>query len=303
MENVKTAIVLINYNSLQDTIECLKSIQESDGDLPLVIVVDNGSNNQQEIKKELSFYSSLKVILNQTNIGFGRANNIGIDWIFNNVKADYIFILNNDTLIDNKSIKVLEKACLESSSNIALVTPKILINDNRDEIWYEGATINFNRVTPSRTFDNVKSLTEFASGCSMFFKYDYLKELGGFDSYFFMYDEDVELSLRTTKKGFKILYVPEAIIYHKCQGSQTKEKDIPSNQLHPNHPSLLFYLKNTIVNRKYIIKLHLNGSKKAKAYFFHTSYWLMKSVQFFLYGKRKAGLTVLKYLFLKTSNT
>jgi GT2 family glycosyltransferase len=286
----------VNFNSLEDTIECLQSILECDGDLPYVVVVDNGSNNQKEIESKLSFYPKLKVILNPINIGFGRANNLGIDWLFNNLKSEYVFILNNDTLVGKESLNILIDACLDSSNEVALVAPKILVKDNVNEVWYEGAIINFDRVTPSRTFNNVKSFTEFASGCCMFFKYESLKELGGFDPYFFMYDEDVELSLRLRKLGWKILYVPDAVVYHKCQGSQTKDKNIPSNQLHPNHPSLNFYLKNTILNRKYIIEKHLRGVLKLRSKLNHTFYWLLKSIQYVLYGKLKSSALVVKYL-------
>jgi GT2 family glycosyltransferase len=297
MVYTKTCIILVNYNSIEDTIECVKSISLVIGDLPHVVVVDNASNNQKDIKDHLSFYPKLKIILNRVNVGFGKANNIGIDWVFDNIQCDYVFILNNDTLIDEASISLLEQAFLNASNDVVLVAPKILINDNHSEIWYEGATINFKRVTPSRTFNNGYGFTEFASGCSMFFKHDYLKKLKGFDPFFFMYDEDVELSLRVTKQGLKILYLPEAVIYHKCQGSQTKQKNIPGNQLHPNHPSLLFYLKNTIVNRRYIINKHLRGFEKFESIIYHTIYWLMKSFQYFIFGKTKAGIDVLKCLF------
>lgn len=300
-DKYKTCIILINYNSLNDTIECLKSINQSIEILPFVVVVDNASNNQQEIKSELSFYPHLKVILNPINIGFGRANNIGIDWVFDNIKCDYIYILNNDTIIEKDSILILSDFLSKQSSEIGMVAPKILVYSNPDEVWYSGADIDFKKVTPCTKSNALSNYTKFASGCAMFFRYDTLKKIKGFDPFFFMYDEDVELCLRMAKEKIMIYYLPSSIVYHKCQGSQTKEKNIPSNQLHPNHPSLLFYLKNTIVNRKYIIKRHLEGLERMKSIFFHTSYWLMKSGQYFLFMKPKAGITVLKYLFFKSS--
>lgn len=303
MFKYKGCVVLINYNSLGDTIECIKSIKQCEDELPFIVVVDNASSNTQDVISALLIFSDIKVILNSTNVGFGKANNIALDWIFENIKCEYIYILNNDTVIERNSLSLLRNCLIAENDGVGMIAPKILVYSNHEEVWYEGADIDFKKITPTIKSPVSANYTSFASGCAMFFRYDSLKMIKGFDPFFFMYDEDLELCLRMNKAGLKIYYLPSSIVYHKCQGSQTKEKDIPSNQLHPNHPSLLFYLKNTIVNRKYIIKLHLNGSKKAKAYFFHTSYWLMKSVQFFLYGKRKAGLTVLKYLFLKTSNT
>lgn len=301
VDKYKTCIILINYNSLDDTIECLKSINQSVEIKPFVVVVDNASSNQLEIKKQLSFYPHLKVILNPINIGFGRANNIGIDWIFDNIKCDYIYILNNDTTIEKDSISIMSDFLSKQSSDVGMVAPKIVVYSNPNEVWFSGADIDFKKMTPSVSSSDLSNYTTFASGCAMFFRYDALRKIKGFDPFFFMYDEDVELCLRMKKERLFIYYLPSSIVYHKCQGSQTKEKNIPSNQLHPNHPSLLFYLRNTIVNRKYIINLHLEGLGRLKSVFFHTFYWLMKSVQYFLYRKPKAGFTVLKYLFFKSS--
>jgi GT2 family glycosyltransferase len=294
-------IILINYNSLDDTIECLKSIYQSNGVSPFVVVVDNASNNQSDVESQLSFYPELKVILNRTNVGFGRANNIGIDWIFDNIKSDYIYILNNDTTIEKDSILMMADLLSKQGPEIGMVAPKILVYSNPDEVWYEGADIDFKKVTPRVKSNTLSNYTQFASGCAMFFRYDTLKKLKGFDPFFFMYDEDVELCLRMKNEDILIYYLPTSIVYHKCQGSQTKEKNIPSNQLHPYHPSLLFYIKNTIVNRKYIMNLHLVGLERVKSIFFHSTYWILKSAQYFLFNKPQAGIIVLKYLFFKTS--
>lgn len=300
-DKYKTCIILINYNSIDDTIDCLKSLLLVSGELPFVVLVDNASIDVDEIDPKVAFYPHLTLIKKNVNIGFGRANNVGIEWAFSNLNCNYIFILNNDTIVQKDAISLLENASIASSPDVALLTPKILVNDNPNEVWYEGAEISFKKVTPISTVNNVNGYTRFASGCAMFFKYDSLKKMKSFDPFFFMYDEDVELSLRVCREGMKIQYVSESIIYHKCQGSQTKEKDIPSNQLHPYHPSLIFYLNNTIRNRKYIINKHLNGFESIKSTFFHSLYWIMKSFQYLLYGKYNATLCVLKHLLYNPS--
>lgn len=295
----KTCVLLVNYNSSQDTLECLDSLLVSNSEKPFVVVVDNASTNGFDLSLFFTKYQNLHLIKSDINVGFGKANNLGINWIMEHVKCEYIFILNNDTTIDTECIPLLEKT-FESvqDDNLALIAPKILIYDNPDEVWYEGGSLNFRRITPTQSIHNPKGFTHFASGCAMFFSVEKLRFFGGFDPFFFMYDEDVELSLRVTENGMNILYLPDALVYHKCQGSQTKEKNLPSNQLHPKHPSLMFYLKNTIPNRKYIIAKHLRGTERMKATFFHTLYWLSKCVQFVMYGKIKAAMTVFKLLFI-----
>lgn len=296
IDKYKTCIILINYNSIEDTIDCLKSLLLVSGELPFVVLVDNASIDVDEIGQKVAFYPHLKLIKKNVNIGFGRANNVGIEWAFSNLNCNYIFILNNDTVVQKDAISLLENASIASSPDVALLTPKILVNDNHNEVWYEGAEISFKKVTPISTVNNVNGYTRFASGCAMFFKYDSLKKLKGFDPFFFMYDEDVELSLRVCQEGMKIQYVSESIIYHKCQGSQTKEKNIPSNQLDPYHPNLIFYLKNTIPNRKYIIKRYLLGTDRIISNLNHSVYWLLKCFQYILFGKTKAAYNVIKYL-------
>lgn len=290
----KTVILLVNYNSFNDTVECLKSIDSIKNDNILVLVIDNGS--VEYVNKELMYntYRYLIFIKNSVNMGFANANNLGLKWIYDNIVCDYIFILNNDTTLLADAIEKLEYSLDNSDNSVALVTPKILVHNNPDEVWYQGGYINSYKMTPQMQKKNASSYTEFASGCAMFFKASYLKELSGFDSFFFMYDEDVELSLRLIKKGYKIIYEPKAIIYHKCQGSQIKSVDKPSNQLHPNHPSLMFYLNNTITNRKYIINKHYVGIRKIKLHIMHATYWVLKCFQYLIYGKNRASLLVIK---------
>ena len=165
------------------------------------------------------------------------------------------------------------------------------------------SSINFNKMVPDvvQEYTRENKYTDFASGCAMFFKTDVLKKLKGFDPYYFMYDEDVELSIHLAKRGYKILLVPAAVVYHKCQGSQVKQDVLPRNQLDPKHPGLIFYLGNTIPNRRYTIQKHLQGVRRLQTILFLNGYWLLKSVQFALYGNRKAFDITMKSLFVKRS--
>jgi len=295
-EKCDVAVLLVNFNNNEDTIDAVKSIQKSeDIEFPYIVVVDNDSN-RKDILEVLSFYPHLKVIYSDVNIGFGRANNLGLEWIYDNLESEYIFILNNDTIVEKTAINKLILNIKKSSFDVEMVAPKILVESNKTEIWYGGGDFNFKKITPNIFSDKEAGYTEFASGCAMFFKTSSLKKYKGFDPFFFMYDEDVELSMRIKNSKNRILYTPESIIYHKCQGSQIKENNISNNQLHPNHPGLIFYLNNTILNRRYIIKKHLSGTKKILATINHNIYWVMKAGQYLLYGKIKAALVVLKNL-------
>lgn len=299
MRNYRTCIILVNYNSYGDTVECVKSIKEYSLSTPFIVVVDNASTEFFDTQTLSELYADSFYYKLDKNIGFGRANNFGIQWVKNNIKCDYIFLLNNDTIITNDLIQQLEGCLMNASDNVVMVTPKIFVYSNPNEIWYQKATIDFKKVTPTILPNSISGYTEFASGCAMFFRSHALFDLGGFDPFFFMYDEDVELCLRINNSGSKIFFCEESILYHKCQGSQVKDVEVPSNQLDPHHPSLLFYLRNTISNRKYIIRKHLSGWERIKSYCTHGIYWSLKAGQYFVHGKFEAVKIVLYNLLTK----
>src|SRR5438067_422205 len=99
LRHFETAVILVNYNSVDDTVECVKSIIETTKNKPFIIVLDNASKDQESLKSKLLFYSHLHLILSDKNVGFGGANNAAINWIFENIQCDYMFILNNDTIL------------------------------------------------------------------------------------------------------------------------------------------------------------------------------------------------------------
>jgi len=100
-----------------------------------------------------------------------------------------------------------------------MISPKIVVESNRNEVWYCGGTLNLKKVTPNLFQPGSKILkrtkSTFASGCAMFFKAEVLFKLGGFDPFFFMYDEDVDLSIRLKENNYEIINFNDIIIYHK----------------------------------------------------------------------------------------
>lgn len=294
-----TFIILVNYNNHDDTLKCLRSIVEA-GYGKSVIVVDNNSTEigVDEIKVQ---YPNTILIKNEENLGFGRANNIGINIALTNDECEYIFILNNDTLIKNNTIDALRKE-VEKDFEIAMATPRIVIADAPTELWYGGGDIDWKKgsaKTPGylgpidTTLALCKRYVTFASGCAMFFKRHALETLRGFDERFFMYCEDVELCLRITKNKMKIIYVPQALVFHRCQGSQRKYEEKLFPMLHPLNPKLEYYLYHNIKNRFILVSTHANGYAKIKFYSYFQVYMLWKCIGYIAYGKFGAINSVL----------
>lgn len=261
MIKCKIAIVLVNYNNNTDTVDCLKSIQKSkDIELPFVIVIDNNSD-VKTIKSELSFYPNLKVIYNSSNIGFGRANNIGIKWVQENLSFEYLLLLNNDTLIETNTIEELIKP-FATDETIGITTAKTFYEGDRDIIWYGGGDINYKRGWPrisdynslaSKEGANKSRYVSFVSGCTMMFTRDSIAILKGFDEDFFMYCEDLELCIRAYKLDLKLYYNAESVVYHKVQGSI---RNSSKKEMTAANPNLEFLFYNMKTNQYKAIKLH-----------------------------------------------
>ncbi len=234
----KIAVIILNWNGKEDTLECLESIQNMEHQVfnLEVIVVDNGStdNSVDKIKKFIdSGKSTIKLLENQRNLGFAEGNNVGIKHALEN-EADYVMLLNNDTQVDKNLLTELLKA-MEENKTVGIVGPKIYFVSGYEYhrryketelgkvIWYAGGMIDWRNVYASHRgvdevdigqYDKVEE-TDFTTGCAMLIKKEVFGQIGFLDEKYFMYLEDVDFCLRAQKAGFKILYKPQGIVWHK----------------------------------------------------------------------------------------
>lgn len=211
----QVSIILLSYNSKDDLKECLPSLKIQTYSNFEIIIVDNAStdNTPEFIRTE---YPEIKLIETGSNLGYPAGNNIGVD----NAKGDYLVILNPDTVADPKWLFQLVKP-LEENSDIALTTSKILfyhdhekINTCANSVHYTGLDFCRGLYEPSTSFSKNEEVGAI-SGCSFAIRKEVFKELGGFDPDFFLYLEDVDLSWRARLAGYKIMFVPASIVYHK----------------------------------------------------------------------------------------
>lgn len=235
---VRVSIVLVNWNSKASTLECLESIQSlnlKEINL-LTIVVDNGSTDGSLGPIQQKFPKT-KIIETGSNLGFSKGSNIGIVHGLNQ-KSDYIWLLNNDTVVHKLALQELIKGLSDLKAGIAgskiYFYPKREFHFNRYSekdrgkvLWYAGGTIDwFNLYAFHRGVDEIDSgqydevqTTDFVSGCSMFVKAEIFKRIGFLDELFYLYLEDVDFCIRAKKTGWALLFVPKSIIWHKNSGS------------------------------------------------------------------------------------
>ena len=284
----KTFIILVNYNNHDDTLKCLGSIARA-GYGKNVVVVDNKSTTPGLDNIKIQFPDTI-LIMNDENIGFGRANNIGIQWALMNTNCEYLFILNNDTTINETTISMLEMT-LSGNGNIAIATPKIVMMDNPDVLWYGGGDVDWRKGSArvpglggksTAPFAIKKRSVTFASGCAMLIRTEIIRSLGGFDPRYFMYEEDLELSLRVVSANYQICYTPASLVFHKGQGSLRTTETEFQRKLSSNNPQLPFYTFHTFRNRLLTMNIHAKGSRLI---IFHLFFWPIFLYKILVYAR------------------
>jgi len=173
------------------------------------------------------------LIKNRNNYGFTGGNNIGIKFAMSVLNPDYVLLLNNDTVVDPNFLMELVKVA-ESNEKIGVVGSKIYYydyNGRSDILWFAGGKVNLKtgvaehikigKIDDAYKGDDKES--GYITGCTMLIKKDVIKKIGKFNKVFFAYYEDVELSLRVKKDGWKLVYTPNSRVWHKVSKSSGGE--------------------------------------------------------------------------------
>ncbi len=212
----KVSVVILNFKVKDELLKCLDSVKRSDYDSLEIIVVDNSSGDGLE--EELKTSLNIEFIQTGKNLGYSGGNNVGIKAAIKN-HADYILVLNPDTLVKKDTISKMVKGLEKYDAGV--VCPKIYFEDGKT-IWYAGKDFDkLNVLGKHRGLDQQdkgqfdQEVETEANGAAMLVKQEVFEKVGLFDERFFLYLEDSDFSLRVKESGFKIMYIPSAVVIHK----------------------------------------------------------------------------------------
>jgi len=227
----KVTVIILNWNGLHDTIECLESLKKITYPNYKVIVVDNRSAGDDVKGLRDRFGQYIHIIENDRNYGFAEGNNIGIRYALEN-DVEAILLLNNDTIVEPDFLSELVNVA-ESDPKIGLAGPKIYFYHEPNRIWFAGGKISLFSASSNRgrnlmddgQFDKVDHV-DFISGSCMLIKRGVLESVGLLDPVYFFGIEDVDMSVRVTQAGFSNVFVPTSKIWHKVFSSGRRNPDV-----------------------------------------------------------------------------
>lgn len=226
--------VILNTNRRDDTLECLESLFRSRYTNHQVVVLDNQSTDGSAAAIGEK-YPQARVVALQENLGYAGNNNVGIQ-IALDMGADWVFVLNEDTLLDPECLPCLLEAG-ESDPKIGIVGPMVYHFDEPQYIQSGGGRLGPHWESLHIAKDELdrgqlkqNHDVQWISGCAILARRAAIEQAGMIDAAFFYFWEETEWCLRTGKAGWRIVHVPGAKLWHK--GVQ--------RNYHPK-PSLFYY--------------------------------------------------------------
>ena len=245
---IPLSIIIVSFNTKEIIKKCLLSIKANFAKYPInyeIIVVDNDSHDGTvefllDLKKK---QKNLHIFLNKANLGFGKANNIGLK----KSKGKYILYLNSDAMISDIDFRDLIRV-MEMENNIGALTVKVVLSNGEiDPASHRGFPTLWNSFTYflglERLFFYVPLLNKIfggyhlvnlnlnnihqvdvITGAFLLSKKEILDKIGGFDEDYFAYGEDIEMAFQIKKLGYKIIYYPLWNVLHLKSVSGLKKK-------------------------------------------------------------------------------
>lgn len=230
-------IVVLNWNGSEETIRCLSSLSALAYPNYRVLIVDNGSTDKS-VEQLRGAFPEHEILQTGANLGYAGGNNAGICRALSQ-GADYVWILNNDTLIEPDALTILVETAKEHPGLVAL-SPKVVMPGSQasagaDLIWFYGCTMSrytcdtthTSKAEPDAQEFSATIATDYLCGCALLLSRQVLSCVGLLDARYFLYFEDTDWSIRARNHGVDLLVVGSAVVHHKPHTSTDK---LPSHR-------------------------------------------------------------------------
>lgn len=270
----KIAIIILNWNTTDLTITTIDSFLKikHNGFKHQIVLVDNGSKPEciDTLVKKYKKNKLITIVKSKTNQGYAEGNNIGIRWALKK-KYEYIMIANSDIRVDPNFLNILYQEIKNNQKSF--LSPKIYFEKGYEfhkdiyktaelgsVLWAIGGKIDWNNIYGSNIaidevdhgqYDQNTPTPDFISGCCFLVKSDLFKTIGMFDPRYFLYMEDVDLSVRASKNGYQLKVVPSSKIWHINSGSAGAASNLQDYFISRNR--LLFTFSHASLRTKFAI--------------------------------------------------
>jgi len=298
----QTVVITLNYNQNQYTLDCIKSLLESNYSNFSIYLIDNGSTqaNFEELQNNLPENPKLKLIRINENVGYVGGVNHGIQLAQQN-GTDYFLIMNNDTIIESDAISALVNTA-QSHKNNVIVSGKVYNYDEKDTLQTIGnakstkGPLDFPAYVKNR---REKDIGQYDQEMEMGMLDDIFwlipklvfDKVGYYSDYFFLYGEQNDYALRAVKANVKLIYTPKAKLWHK-EGATTAEGVKES-------PKIIYW--RTFASLKLSV-LHLNENESKTFYYNLVIIRTIKKLILIFRGKSSFQVLYAQFLAIKHFN-
>ena len=218
-------VIILNWNGLDLTLATLRSLQGQTYPRLRTLVLDNGSVDGESalsaIRRE---FPEVELFYSRRNLGFAGGCNAGMKIALRS-GANYLFLLNNDVLLEKSATTELV-AVLEANPEVGAACPLIYYEADRDRVWFSGGRLRLGgRVQAEHEPDEPVSAgdlsrgSDWLPGTAILARRECVEQAGPMDPRYFLYWEDVDWSMRIKRAGYRLVVVPRAILWHKINAS------------------------------------------------------------------------------------
>ncbi len=256
---VRVLVLVLDWNGARDTFECLASLRDLRfGGECRVMVIDNGSREPigADLRREFAWVDHCR---NEVNLGYAGGNNVGLRRALEE-GFDYACILNNDVTVTADFLAELVGAA-RGGVRVAAAGAKVLAAEEPGRLYMSYGEVTYRqslvRLRGWRKLDRPEAggaeaprEVEWVPGCCLLMSVEALREVGLLDEDFFAYHEDVDWCARARKRGWRVLYVPRAVVYHRGNASLGGRKYISARAYLSARNSVLFARKHATPAQK-----------------------------------------------------